>query len=107
MGLLDVLGLPRLPRANETADSLKLTPSTATATGQPVRRNDPPIAAKGPTPPTTVPPAVTPTAPKSGTAPPINNRGGTTAPTQEQIAYEAERRAVQGLADALRGHKQA
>jgi hypothetical protein len=113
MGLLDVLGLPRPRRAIEPAASPKLTPSAAaaTATGQPVRRNDPPTATTGTptgaTPPPTVTPTATPTGATTGTPPPVNAGGGATAPTQEEINYEAERKAVKALADALRGHKQA
>ncbi len=109
MGLLDVLGLQRPTRAIEPAASPKLTPSaaTATATGQPVRRNDPPTATTGTTPPPTVTPTAPPAGATTGTPPPVNAGGGTTAPTQEEINYEAERKAVMALADALRGHKQA
>src|SRR6185369_12431414 len=96
MGLLEVLGLPRPTRAIEPAASPKLTPSAATVTGQPVRRNDTPTVTTG-----------TPTGATTGTPPPVNTGGGTTAPTQEEINYEAERKAVQALADALRGHQQA
>jgi len=111
MGLLEVLGLPRPTRAIEPAASPKLTPSAATVTGQPVRRNDTPTVTTGTptgtTPPPTVTPTATPTGATTGTPPPVNTGGGTTAPTQEEINYEAERKAVQALADALRGHQQA
>lgn len=111
MALLDKLGLSPPRRGIQSADSPKPTPSVATATGQPVRRNDPPVAthggtATGTTPPPTVTPTATPTS-ATGTTPPVNAGGGTAAPTQQELDYEAERKAVQALADALRGHKQA
>jgi hypothetical protein len=112
MGLLDVLGLQRPTRAIEPASSPtpKLAPSTAANTGQPVRRNDPPNATTGAPTETTPQPTVTATATPTGATtgtPPVNAGGGSTAPTPEEIKYEAERKAVQALADALRGHKQA
>ena len=116
MGLLDKLGLSAPARGIESAAPPKLAPSTATATatatGQPVRRNDTPTAPNGgtatvTTPPPTVTPTATPTGATTGTQAPVHAGGGATAPTQQELDYEAGRKAVQALADALRGHKQA
>ncbi len=111
MGLISKLGLTPPTRPIESAAAPKLAPSAVAATGQPVRRNDPPTATTGAptgtTPPPTLTPTTVPTGATTGTPSPVNAGAGTTAPTQQELDYEAERKAVKALADALRSHMQA